>query len=81
MYAVAFFLPVARYGITLQDASGGDLPGIEALWLALTGAGGTVGILSALTNLVMVLTFRRISDAGRDRVVAARRPHDRPPRS
>lgn len=73
VYAVAFFLPVARYGITLGqgDFHEGLLPGFQAFLVAITGDGGVVGILSALTNLVMLttfLTFRRISDAGRDRV-------------
>lgn len=70
VYALAFFLPVAKYGITLGQASFKDglLPGIEAFILALTGAGGVAGTFSALTNLVMLLTFGRISDAGRSRV-------------
>ncbi len=70
VYALAFLLPVARYGITLGqgDFHDGLLPGIEALLLALKGAGGVTGIFSALTNLVMILTFGRISDAGRSRV-------------
>lgn len=70
VYILAFFLPVARYGITLGqgDFHDGLLPGIEAFLLALKGAGGVAGIFSALTNLVMISTFRRISDAGRSRV-------------
>lgn len=70
MYVLAFFLPVAAYGITLGqvDFHNGLLPGIEALLLALKGAGGPLGVLSALTNVAMILTFRRISDAGRNRV-------------
>ena len=68
-YAVAYFLPVARYGITLGqgDFHEGLLPGIEALWLALTGAGGVVGILSALTNAIMLATFWKVADAGKSR--------------
>jgi hypothetical protein len=70
VYGLAFFLPVARYGITLGqgDVHDGLLPGVEALLLALKGAGGITGIFSALTNLVMFLTFRRITEAGRSRV-------------
>lgn len=68
VYAVSFFLPVAHYGITLFSLEDGGLPGIEAFLLALRGAGGVAGVFSALTNLVMVLTFRRIADAGRGRV-------------
>jgi hypothetical protein len=70
VYAIAFFLPVARNGITLGEMNlhEGLLPGIEAFLLAFRGAGGVVGIFSALTNVVMLMTFRRISDAGRDRV-------------
>jgi hypothetical protein len=70
VYALAFFLPVARYGISLREVNlhEGLLPGVEAFLLALKGAGGVVGILSALTNFVMITTFRRISDAGHDRV-------------
>ncbi len=69
VYAAAFFLPVARYGITLFDVSlhDGLLPGVEAFLLALTGAGGVSGIFSALTNFIMVATFWRIADAGRNR--------------
>jgi len=68
VYALAFFLPVAKYGITLGQGNlrEGLLPGIEAFLVALRGGGGIVGIASALTNLVMILTFRRISDAGRN---------------
>jgi hypothetical protein len=67
-YAVAYFLPVVRYGHTFKDIFiHGDLPGFEAVWLALTGAGGVVGILSALTNAAMLATLWKISDAGRNR--------------
>jgi len=67
VYVLAFFLPVAKYGITLGQGNlrEGLLPGIQAFLVALRGSDDVVGIASALTNLVMILTFRRISDAGR----------------
>jgi hypothetical protein len=70
VFGAAFLLPVARYGITLgqADLHDGLLPGVEAFLLAIKGWGGVVGILSALTNFVMIATVRRISDAGRGRV-------------
>ncbi|MCG6989840.1 MAG: hypothetical protein LJF06_16895 [Gemmatimonadetes bacterium] len=68
VYAIAFFLPVIDGGITLGqgDFHEGLLPGIQALLTAFRW-GGAFGIASALTNLVMLATFHRISDAGRDR--------------
>ena len=70
MFAVSWFLPVHHYGITLgqTDVHEGILPGFQAFLLALQGAGGPVGVLSALTNLAMAATFWRIRDAGRSRV-------------
>lgn len=70
VFAISFFLPVARYGITLGQLDVGDglLPGIEALLLALTGAGGAIGVASGLTNAIMASTWWRISDAGRGRI-------------
>lgn len=67
VYAIAFFLPVIDGGITLGQGNfhEGLLPGIQALLTAFRC--GPVGIASALTNLVMLATFHRISDAGRDR--------------
>lgn len=66
VFAISFFLPVARYGITLGDADfqEGLLPGIQALLLAFGGWGGAIGVLSGLTNLLMGATLWRISDAG-----------------
>jgi hypothetical protein len=70
LFAASFFLPVARYGITFGqwNHENGFLPGIEALLLAVGGWGGAIGVLSGLTNLFMLGTFWRISDAGRGRV-------------
>ncbi|MGE0442780.1 MAG: hypothetical protein AB7L66_11985 [Gemmatimonadales bacterium] len=70
LFGAAFLLPVARYGITLADPSlkDGLLPGIQALLLAVTGLGGALGLLSGLTNLVMLGTFRNLREAGRARV-------------
>jgi len=67
LFAVSFFLPVARYGITLGSGSFEDglLPGIQALLIAMSGAGGVLGVLSGLTNLVMGASFWRIEDANR----------------
>ena len=70
VFATSFFLPVAHYGITLGQGNfqQGFLPGIQALLLALGGSGGAIGVLSGLTNLFMLATFWRISDAGRPRI-------------
>lgn len=68
MFAVSWFLPVHRYGMDLPELKGLVLPGIEALWVALTNGGGPVRVLSALTNLLMAATFWRIRDAGHHRV-------------
>lgn len=69
LFAVSFFLPVARHGIRLVGNFGdGLLPGIQALILAVGGFAGTLGVASGLTNLVMAATFWRIGDAGRIRV-------------
>ena len=72
VFAVSWLLPVHRFGNTLLDMEWKDgvLPGAEALLLGLTGLGGPVGVMSALTNLAMAATFWRISDAGRHRVAA-----------
>jgi len=72
MFALAWLLPVHRYGITLTDFNleGLLLPGLEALWVALTNGGGPLGVLSGLTNLAMAATFWRMQDAGRNRVTA-----------
>lgn len=69
VFATSFFLPVARHGITLGEGNlqEGLLPGVQALLLALGGWGGAIGVLSGLTNLFMLGTFWRISDAGRGR--------------
>jgi len=69
LYLVAFFLPVIDGGVTLGQGNvhEGLLPGIQAFLVALRW-GGAFGIASALSNLVMIPTFRRISEAGRDKV-------------
>lgn len=53
IYALSFFLPVHRYGETLAS---GTVPGVEALFTALM-EGGTLGIASALTNVIMIATL------------------------
>jgi hypothetical protein len=70
LFAVSFFLPVARYGITLGESSlfNGVMPGFEAAALALGGSAGVIGVLSGLTNFVMAGTLWRIRDASRIRV-------------
>lgn len=70
VFTVAFFLPVVHFGITLGqgDFREGFLPGFQALWLALTGGGGAIGVASSLTNGLMAATWWKISDAGRTRV-------------
>ncbi len=70
-FLVSFFLPVHEYSISLfnADVFSGELPGFEAFVFALTD-GGVVGVLSALTNLVMIATMWRIADRGRDRILA-----------
>lgn len=72
MFALSWFLPVHRMGIRFTDfnVKGLLLPGVEALWVALTNGGGPAGVLSGLTNLLMAATFWRIRDAGRNRVAA-----------
>lgn len=69
LFLVSFFLPVVDGGISLVDANvhDGFLPGIQAFLVAVRW-GGAFGIASALTNLFMIPTFRRISEAGRDKV-------------
>ncbi len=70
MFAVSWFLPVHREGITLADLDWqeGFLPGIQAFLVALGEVDETLGVLSAFTNFLMAATFWRIADAGRHRV-------------
>jgi hypothetical protein len=67
MFAVSWFLPVHRGGITLADLDWGEglLPGIQAFLVAFDYGDSFFGVASALTNLLMAATFWRISDAGR----------------
>ena len=67
MFAVSFALPVHAWGITIFDTTLGDgvLPGVQAFLLALQGEVGPIGVISALTNVTMLLTFWKL--AGRDR--------------
>jgi len=74
-YGLSFLLPVARYGITFPVLNGsismnlheGGLPGIQAFLVALT-SGDALGVVSALTNAAMLVTFWRMRDAKRRRV-------------
>lgn len=54
IYLLSFFLPVHRYGDTLAN---GAIPGLQALATAMTGEGGSFGIASGLTNLIMIGTL------------------------
>lgn len=71
MFALAFFLPVHRYGDTLfhTSLSDGLLPGIQAFLVALF-QDGTLGAASALTNFVMLATMWRIGDRARPALLA-----------
>jgi len=55
LFVVSFFLPVHEFCAS----------GFEAFWLAATGEAGAVGVLSALTNLLMPLTLWRLSHTSR----------------
>jgi hypothetical protein len=70
LYVGAFFLPVEKYGVTLAHTSldQGVLPGIQAFLVALLG-GNVVGVLSALTNLLMAMAFLRQTRTGRKRAM------------
>lgn len=72
LYIGSFFLPVVRYGATLRhmELNEGVLPGVQAFLVALLGGGnGAVGVLSALTNLLMAMAFVRQARAGRKRAL------------
>lgn len=71
LYVGAFFLPVIRYGVTLRqlELNEGVLPGVQAFLVALLGGNGAVGVLSALTNLLMATAFLRHERAGRKRAM------------
>ena len=59
LFVISFFAPVVRDGTTLAK---GGIPGWEAMSLALGGRGGSWGIVSGLTNLLMlgtVIVLRR----------------------
>ena len=70
-FAVAFLLPVVDGGITLLDPELGEglLPGFQAFRFAVTGEEGAVGVLSALTNVLMLATMWRATALGRQRAV------------
>jgi hypothetical protein len=67
MFAVSFMLPVHQAGITIFDTTLGDgvLPGVQAFLLALQGDAGTIGVISALTNVVVLMTLWRITSRDR----------------
>lgn len=71
MFAVSFFLPVHDFGLELFnfEIADGVLPGFQAFLLALKGEAGVVGIVSALTNAVMLITMWRIANRGRNAIV------------
>jgi hypothetical protein len=58
LFVVSFFLPahVASFTLFNIDLGRGVLPGVEAFFLALGGEAGVVGLMSALTNAVMLAT-------------------------
>lgn len=72
VFGVSWLLPVHRHGITVLDLdlSEGLLPGIQALHVAMSDPSQPVGLLSGLTNLIVLATLWRIGDAGRSRVAA-----------
>lgn len=69
-FGASWLLPVHRHGISLTDVDWGEglLPGIQALWLALSDPGEPMAMLSGLTNLFMLATVMKIAEAGRSRV-------------
>jgi hypothetical protein len=60
LFVVSFFLPAHEFGVS----------GLQAFWLALSGEAGAVGVLSALTNLLMPLTGWRPFHADRRGLLA-----------
>ncbi len=64
IFVLAYFLPVHEYGISLLDfdLQEGLLPGFQALLVAVGGDAGIVGVLSGLTNLLMLASMWRIGD-------------------
>lgn len=56
LFAVAFFMPVESYDLALFNLrwGGGAVLGYDAFVLALRGEAGTVGVLSALTNFLVL---------------------------
>jgi hypothetical protein len=71
MFAVSFVLPVHAWGITVFNTTIGDgaVPGIQAFLIALQGEGGPIGVISALTNVAMLLTFWKLAGRGRPNIV------------
>ena len=59
-FAISYMLPAVADSTEL-------LLGWEAFWLALTGAGGILGVFSAVSNVVMLstLAFERVSRRAR----------------
>ncbi|MFQ5705008.1 MAG: permease prefix domain 1-containing protein [Gemmatimonadales bacterium] len=68
LFAISFFLPVHTWGITLWHNNIGDgvVPGVQAFLAALSGEAGVIGVLSAGTNFVMVLTAWSLSARARN---------------
>ncbi len=67
MFAVSWALPVHTWGITIFDINLGEgvVPGVQAFLLALMGEAGVIGVLSALTNVAMLLTCWKPAARGR----------------
>ena len=72
MFVISFVLPLHASGITIFDTTIGDgvVPGVQAFLIALQGEAGPVGVLSALTNVLMVLTFWKLAGRGRRTITA-----------
>ena len=71
MFAVSFVLPVHHWGITVFNTTIGDgvVPGVQAFLIALQGEAGPLGVISALTNVAMLLTFWKLAGRGSRSIV------------
>ncbi|MCG8606568.1 hypothetical protein MJD09_16495 [bacterium] len=66
IFAISFLLPVYRDGATLAD---GVLPGWEVLSATINGGTGTFGVVSALTNILMLSTLALLKTQSRNGVL------------
>ncbi|NNE36172.1 MAG: hypothetical protein HKN13_13105 [Rhodothermales bacterium] len=70
LYVVSFFLPVYRFGIKLFGDGVDDIPGFEAFFYAISGELGFLGIVSALTNFLMVAALLKLSRFDRTTILS-----------